>query len=363
MNSSAHLRAATGVAAANQPQSAHSRRGFTLVELLVVIAIIGVLVALLLPAVQAAREAARRAQCVNNLKQVGLAVLNLESSLKTFPTGGVAPWPEIADYSSNGRPFGPERQGLSWAFQILPYLEQGAVQNLTDTAALRSTPIPMYFCPSRRPPQQNPINQAWLMDYAGLTTAASRGQTAGTVSFDDLLANGSGCERSYGMWGTTSGFVNDHSPRSADFLRTAYAGFYGVFVRTSYFVNINTGIGSELDYGPPTTIARIEDGTSNTAMVTEKRIRLDLLDEQPAWDDRGWSDGWDYDTMKSGLCQPLADDPTARPGTTDASSPGSAHPAGLNVLFADGSVRSMGFDVRLETWNSLAHRADGDIPQ
>jgi prepilin-type N-terminal cleavage/methylation domain-containing protein/prepilin-type processing-associated H-X9-DG protein len=341
------------------------RTAFTLVELLVVIAIIGVLVALLLPAVQAAREAARRTQCSNNLKQVGLGVLNLESTLRCYPTGGVAPWPEIEDYSSGGRPFAPEKQGLSWAFQILPYLEQGPVHSLTTTAALQSTPINMYFCPSRRPPQQNPINKAWLMDYAGLTTAASRGETVGTTSFDDLLTNGNGCNNRYGIWGTANGFVNDHGPISAETLTKfkVYAGFYGVFVRTSYFVNISSGAVSELGYGPPTTVARIEDGTSNTAMVSEKRIRTDRLEDQPAWDDRGWSDGWDYDTMKSGLCQPVVDDAIERPGAADAGSPGASHPAGLNVVYADGSVHSVSYEINLETWNSMVHRADGEVVQ
>jgi len=339
------------------------RTAFTLVELLVVIAIIGVLVALLLPAVQAAREAARRAQCSNNLKQIGLGVLNLESSLKSYPTGGVAPWPRIENYSKGNKPFGPEKQGLSWAFQILPYLEQGSVQNLATTEQLQSTPIGLYFCPSRRPPQQNPVNKAWLMDYAGLTTAASRSQTAGTVSFDELIAPGdkNGCEKLYGMWGTISNFVNDHGPRSADTLRIAYAGFYGVFVRTSYFVNNASGAVTELGYGQPTTVAGIEDGTSNTAMATEKRIRLDLLEEQPAWDDRGWSDGWDFDTMKSGLCQPMADDAVANLGGRDASSPGSAHAAGVNVVYADGSVRLANYEIDVATWNSLVHRADGEV--
>lgn len=332
--------------------------GFTLVELLVVIAIIGVLVALLLPAIQAAREAARRSQCANNLKQIGLAVLNLEGSVKTYPTGGVNPWPAIENYSASGKPFGPERQGLSWAFQILPYLEQGAVHNLTTTQQLQEASIAMYFCPSRRPPQQNPMNLAWLMDYAGLTTSASRGNTPGMVPFDTLIANSKGCEDRYGMWGTTSGVTNDHVPRSAEAHRTRYAGFMGVFVRTSYFVN--GGSVTDLGYGPPTTIARVEDGTSNTAMVSEKRIRTDLLFEQPAWDDRGWSDGWDYDTMKNGLCQPLADDSVARPDAVDASSAGSAHASILNVLYADGSVHATGFDIDLESWNRLIHRADGE---
>ena len=116
-------------------------RGFTLVELLVVIAIIGILVALLLPAIQAAREAARRAQCKNNLKNIGLSVLNFANTYKYFPTGGTVPNPIISDYLQDtytvtnpflrqGPPNGPLTQGLGWMYQILPYLEEGAVQDL-----------------------------------------------------------------------------------------------------------------------------------------------------------------------------------------------------------------------------------------
>ena len=123
-------------------RSSEVKRAFTLVELLVVIAIIGVLVALLLPAIQAAREAARRTQCKNNLKNIGLSILNFESSLKQFPTGGVGSQVRIDDYLKdsyvNGNPNpnpkgpanGPLEQGLGWMYQILPYLEQGAVKNL-----------------------------------------------------------------------------------------------------------------------------------------------------------------------------------------------------------------------------------------
>ena len=96
-------------------------------------------------------------------------------------------------------------------------------------------------------------------------------------------------------------------------------------------------------------------------MVSEKRIVTDQLEDRPAWDDRGWSDGWDYDTMKNGLCQPLADDSIARPDAIDASSAGSSHATVLNVLYADGSVHTVNFDVDLESWNSLIHRADGGM--
>jgi prepilin-type N-terminal cleavage/methylation domain-containing protein len=111
-----------------------SRRGFTLVELLVVIAIIGVLVALLLPAVQAAREAARRSQCMNQVKQIMLSMHNHESALRAFPSGGIHPWPRIEDYLNGpgGAPYGPDKQGLTWGFQILPYLEGQAVHNIRN---------------------------------------------------------------------------------------------------------------------------------------------------------------------------------------------------------------------------------------
>src|SRR3954471_20063556 len=97
--------------------SAHRRRaapGFTLVELLVVIAIIGILVALLLPAIQAAREAARRTKCVNNLKNIGLACLNYESTKKSYPPSSTI----ATDISTNG---------LSWEVLILPYIEEGGI--------------------------------------------------------------------------------------------------------------------------------------------------------------------------------------------------------------------------------------------
>lgn len=132
---------------------AQSLRGFTLVELLVVIAIIGVLVALLLPAIQAAREAARRNQCINNLKQTGLALQMHHDAKKLFPQGrnGTSPGPGTATTPL----------AVSWAFQILPYMEQNNIfDSLVNTArvddqlnarAMRS-PVDTFYCPSRRSP-------------------------------------------------------------------------------------------------------------------------------------------------------------------------------------------------------------------
>src|SRR6187399_428413 len=133
--------------------------GFTLVKLLVVIAIIGILVALLLPAIQSARESARRTQCTNHIKQMMLAMHNLESSKKCFPSGGMAPYSSIENYLTDssptntnpqGQPLGPEKQGLSWAYQILPYLEESATYSIKKADDLNSIIISAYHCPSKR---------------------------------------------------------------------------------------------------------------------------------------------------------------------------------------------------------------------
>lgn len=120
-------------------------KGFTLVELLVVIAIIGILIGMLLPAVQQVREAARRATCLNNLKQLGIAALNHESTFQKLPDGGTDWWHALSN---------PPPEGWGWLYQLLPYMEQNNIYDLplTQTLTVRRAAIPGYFCPSRRAP-------------------------------------------------------------------------------------------------------------------------------------------------------------------------------------------------------------------
>ena len=137
-----------------------AQRGFTLVELLVVIAIIGILVSLLLPAVQSAREAARRMQCSNNLKQLGLAMLNYETAHNGFPPAAIS-W-DTAEYTGRGP--GDWYDDHGWYTQIGPYIEQQAWSDKIDfevsyshanNDAMRRVKLALHRCPSDIDLQEN----------------------------------------------------------------------------------------------------------------------------------------------------------------------------------------------------------------
>ncbi|MBA3482552.1 MAG: DUF1559 domain-containing protein [Pirellulales bacterium] len=373
------------------------RRGFTLVELLVVIAIIGVLVALLLPAVQAAREAARRAQCTNNLKQVGLAMHNHVSALRIFPTGGNAPDPDIANYttgpristtSGSGQPNGPAKQGVSWPYQILGFLEQGAVKGIISRNQIRQTSIPGYFCPSRRGPEL--VDDNVLMDYAAATPLGSLCGTAydGGGRYDitrsvPYIGRPSYEQAAGSFWcdAPTIGRGNNGGPRDNTFTE-------GIIVRTPWRIsNCSSGVtcsvanaagpakGEEVPNGSALVDpGKVSDGLSNTILVSEKLVRSDLyagninpLGSGSVSDDRGWSDGWDPDTMRStgiapisdsdGICfTPATDQFCSSEGGAEVFFFGSAHPSGINAVMGDGSVRAIVYGVDGLVFNSLGTR-------
>jgi prepilin-type N-terminal cleavage/methylation domain-containing protein len=353
--------------------SAQRSSGFTLVELLVVIAIIGVLVALLLPAVQAAREAGRRSQCVNNVKQMMLSMQNHESAKRAFPSGGVAPWPHIEDFISGagGSPLGPDKQGLSWAFQVLPYMEGQALFNLKTTADIEQASVPMYHCPSKRPPTRYLGVGATLMDYAAAVPFRTFGEIGNqyNLAMQPMPDWGTKACSSLQFWSGTGGprfqVSTDGSPdidkkttagkTTADSMGGSYAPSMGVIVRSDYCAQCGPGK-QKTGFYTRISFNQIVDGSSNTMVVGEKKLQPSLYEVGDWHDDRGWSDGWDPDTLRYTACYPEQDD--EKTTGAEAYKFGSAHTAGINAGFADASARTISYDVDIQVFNYLAHRAD-----
>ena len=349
---------------------------FTLVELLVVIAIIGVLVALLLPAVQAAREAARRAQCTNQVKQMMLSMHNHESAKKAFPSGGLGPWPDIAYYLSGpgGSPFGPDKQAVGWAFQILPYLEGQAVYNIKTTAQMEKTVVPMYNCPSRRPPTKHPVYNTQLMDYAAAVPYRSKGQL-GSAAPDypyvrpapaSSRARNIGCQTQQEFWSGVNlrHEVSELTGRAVVNVSAmpGYVPAHGVIVRSGYCGRCsadkkNLGIYTRISFN------QITDGSSNTMVIGEKWVDAAFYDVGAWNDDKGWTDGWDPDVLRVNLCGIAADKAAEAADPINALDYGfgSSHTAGINVGFADASVRLLNYDIDLELFNRLGNRDDDEL--
>ncbi len=360
-----------------------SCRAFTLVELLVVIAIIGVLVALLLPAIQAAREAARRSQCKNQLRQIGLSIQNHVGAFKVFPTGGAGPDVDIANYVSNGKPFGPDKQGLNWTFQILPFLEEGAIQGITTQAQLQNAVVPLYVCPSRRSAATraalNGVAPTFFpVDYAGVhpcTYKCARGSPgcANPAAYNPRdsvpLTKGGYTTNQLSFWGGSNGHVADPMTRDNQV-------YDGVIVRSPWrLTGTNPSTGEFAANVPrPISINRIIDGTSHTFIVGEKFVRSDWYEGGSKSDDKGWTDGWDPDAMRSTCFQPYQDNDSTAFQFVPLNDPndlfgkdrdvyyfGSAHSGGFNTLFADGSVHTMGYDIDIVVFNGLGTRAGDEL--
>ena len=321
-------------------QSSESRspkrsHGFTLVELLVVITIIGILISLLLPAVQAAREAARRMQCSNNLKQLGLGVLLHEEAQGFFPTSG---WycraigdPDLGFRAKPGPAAWEPIQGQvgGWYYNILPYIELGAIHDLgvgQSAEAKRALwtkqvtmPISVAFCPSRRQPG------AWSLTYSPVFVNID---TPPLVARNDYAIN---CGDSVA------------SPSSPDPSTQTGVSFYC----------------SEIQ------MAQLRDGTSNTYMAGEKLVDPDHYYDGWDWGDdscvyggHDWQIGrWTYydSDTPSNSYTPMQD--TA--GVIFTERFGSAHSGGLNMVFCDGSVRTISYsiDAQIHAW--LGNRNDG----
>ncbi len=309
-------------------------RGFTLVELLVVITIIGILIALLLPAVQAAREAARSMQCSNNVKQLSLGVHLHEQAHGIFPDGGETQWAapdermvvsDLGDRSSGTSPTVAPRQNWSWLYQITPFMEQESLWAMSSIRTIVKTPISFACCPSRFGPR--------ILDYpeTGFTGYRFMTDYAGNAGVDTTGSNG------WGMMGNGLDAAITRRPNGTS------------------------------ERGSSVRVADITDGTSNTLLVGEKCLNVGLTSQHQTDDDSGWTDGWDWDTIRWGYIPPHADwdngdSNAAENGYADLHSAfGSSHNGFFNAGLCDGSVRSISFNVSLETFEKLSSRNDGQI--
>jgi prepilin-type N-terminal cleavage/methylation domain-containing protein/prepilin-type processing-associated H-X9-DG protein len=315
------------------------RLGFTLIELLVVIAIIAILIGLLLPAVQKVREAAARARCQNNLKQVGLGAHNYESTVGGLP-------PAAIDFDGNApnppafaAPMG-NRPARSFHFIILPYIEQSNIQNGFDinldwrtlvNRPLVANPIPIYLCPS-----------------------VASGDRTRSFTAPSLYGGG-----------TVTGFVTD----------------YGIFARTRSTINpttllsptVNSSFSAALQPNIDNKITSITDGTSNTVMLLECAGNpLLYVMGRAAGGNAGnttmWADHRNYHVFDG--CDPAnGNQDFATPNTTrtramnctNDGEPYAFHSGGMNTLRADGSVAFVRDTVSIGVMAAFITRAHGEV--
>jgi prepilin-type N-terminal cleavage/methylation domain-containing protein len=333
------------------------RHAFTLVELLVVIAIIGILVALLLPAIQAAREAARRSQCLNNLKQIGLATQNHIDAFKHLPTGG---WNHLFAGDPD-RGFGARQPG-SWCFTIMPFLEEGSAYNqgrgatgnvkLAAGADILKTPIAGYYCPSRRQaiayPSTTNFKNAQNVSVGGKTDyAACVGATQGGTA-----ANPTFSRSPTSFTGTTPSSVT--------------AAFTWPALTSAQIANWNgvCFMRSEVK------LSKVSDGTSKTLLIGEKMLPQQYYENSIdvnggsdyLGDDENALSGFNSDQFRSSGETPTVDDSRGNNAALNLwATFGATHTAGFQVTMCDGSVHMISYEVDPTAFARIGIRNDGVV--
>ena len=308
--------------------------GITLIEVLVVISIIGMLMSLLLPAVQASRETARRAQCQNNLKQQSLAILNMQTATGRYPTAGWGAW-WVGDPD---RASGIHQPG-GWIYCSLPYLERsdlrhmGQSQLLADRkkslAQVLQIPVSLFNCPSRRraarydvhyPYAKSPLESASVTAVARSDYAANAGDQSRCEVYN---------------WGGPKTLADGDDPK---FVWPDVSDHTGIcFLRSQI------------------TPAHVRDGTSHTYLIGEKHLfAADYETGANHGDDWSMYTGYQDDICRCGGSAPVPD----YLFTKDTCRFGSAHPSGWGAAFCDGSVRWLSFDIDPIIHRRLANRAD-----
>lgn len=301
-----------------RPVRKEVRRGFTLVELLVVIAIIGVLVALLLPAVQAAREAARRMQCANNLRQVGLATHNFHDTYLYLPPAFLGDNTDATD------------GWATWGALVLPFAEGSNQFNKWDlkyrvieqVPEAYQTKIKMYFCPSRLPH---------------------------VLSLNDFANPGGALSDYAGCFGTDNKFAQSN----------------GAMIPNKPQIGTDSnGKNYLLQWSGQLKMSNITDGTSNTFLFGEKHIRPNSLRGKN--EDRSVFSGVrNTHRRMAGVSPDGAEVRPLQPPTASVaisnSSFGGPHPGVCQFVFADGSTRTVQIQTNVTTLSRFAQRDDGEV--
>ena len=370
-----------------------NRKGFTLVELLVVIAIIGILIGMLLPAVQQVREAARRTECLNNLRQVGLAAINYESAHMHFPTAGTTLNNWAANDASlwgggNKSPDGQENWGQFW--QILPFIEQGNIVPVRTAWSFGSAhplgdvrdiaggggSIPSFSCPSRGSRTNLSTTESGSGGSPGLETIlADYAGYHGSVDFFDEAANGTESGIGSGIRNNAGGtFEWDPTPGGdptgeQQFLNT------GIIAKGAHG-NMTEGTFQKYSF---VNFGSIADGSSNTILFGEASVQAQ--EYNPVADVELWNlahahygfwvaSGWPNNRTvgRAGL---IADNDTDYEGIEfddyggvdfrAEKSFGSPHPGTVNFVLGDGSTHAIPFTVNWIVLNQLGMRSDGSV--
>lgn len=322
-----------------------TRAAFTLVELLVVIAIIGILIALLLPAVQSAREAARRTQCLNNLRQVALAALNYESTNRRFPPGLLE---ELDGVSSDEE----ERQRLGILTHVLPYIEANNVADLIEPT----------LDPDRLGDDGAGVGEWWNYNSAGglNTRFASQYRLSSYECPSDQLPTDDTII-SLSMRATSGDSVKYGWPRMKYFSTTEFGGQIGA---TNY-VGV-AGVAGDIlnersDYADyvgifgnrsKSTVASITDGTSNTFLFGE------VAAKESQWGIFGGPVAYAW---IGNVAMPMLNWGDSDSVVREIHSFDSNHPGIVQFAFADGSARPFADDTDPTTMRILSGKADGEI--